>query len=115
MKFDDFVNILKEELLKSLVKSSTTWLVSKLPFLGWGPLAPILNLFLTKFLKFLIYESEMACYFLFVELRVNKQGKDFYNALEAKFKAIEGGNPDEIKKTEKDAIDAFRNLVKLTN
>jgi len=115
MKFDDYVNLLKEELLQRLVKSSSTWLISQFAFLGWGPLGPLLNMVLTKFLGFLINESEMAAFFLYIDIRVDKQGQEFYDSLERKFIAQNGGDPDAIKEAEKDTIDKFRNLIILSN
>jgi len=115
MTYDQYVEQIKSFLLKQLVDKVYDIIITKITFLSWGPLGPLLKIILEKIIEIILYETEMAIFFLYTDLRVNAQGRKFYDAIEANMEAQEGGNEEDKQRTEKELIDSFRELVKLTN
>lgn len=115
MTHDDYVEILKDTLLKQALESSYSYIISKATFLAWGPLAPILKFILEKILIVFITKTELAIYLQFTDFRVSSQGREFSKAIEVNMKAQKSGNKKEIEIAEKYLKDSFRDLVKLTN
>lgn len=115
MTYDDYIDSMKSYLLKKTVESSFKYIISKAAFLAWGPLAPLVKMVLEKIIWVLINKTELALFMKFIDVRVDRQGRDFYAALERNHAAQNGGDPNEILLAEKALEDNFRNLVKLTN
>jgi len=113
--FDQYIEEAKSFLLKCAVNKVFEVLISKFTFLAWGPLGPLVKYILGKVLKIAIYESEMAVFFLYTDIRVNAQGRKFYRDIEANLTAQNGEDEEAKKNAEQNLIDSFRNLVKLTS
>lgn len=114
MSHDEYVEMLKDTLLRQLKNSVVKALLTKFAFLSWGPLGPLVSLVVGKILEIAIYQSELVIYLLYTDFRVAKQGRDFNKALEANLEAQKNGNEDEKLKAEQNLKDSFRNLAKLT-
>lgn len=115
MTFDQYIEEAKSFLLKRAVNKVFEVIISKITFLAWGPLGPLVKYILSKIIKIAIYESEMAIFFLYTDIRVNAQGRAFYDSIEDNLNAQNGTDEEAKKHAEKKLIDSFRELVKLSN
>ena len=115
MTHDEYVEILKDNLRKRAVKQAFDFIISKVTFLAWGPLGPLLNFVLGKVIDVFIDQTELATYLLYTDFRVSRQSNNYSDALIANHEAQKNGTPEEKQIAEKNLIDAFRNFVKLTN
>lgn len=80
------------------------------PFLGF-----FAKQIISEALEFLLDKTEFGAFFIFIDLRVNQQGRAFYEAAVANQKAKLGGSPEEKARAEKQLLESFRALVVLTN
>lgn len=115
MKFDTYLQKLKEQAVIDATKSAVAILVKKMAWLGWGPIAPILNFFISKVVNIIIWNTEVGAYFKYIDFRVDEQGKEYFQALVTNFNLQTNGSESEKKDAEEKLKLAFRNLVKLTN
>lgn len=115
MTLDEHVDLLKDYLLKSLLKASTTFVFLKLPFLAWGPLGSLTELALKKLLTFLINETELAAFFVYTDFRTSAQGRTYYEAIRDFRAAEESGKENDKKRAETNLKNSFRELVRLSN
>lgn len=111
MGYDDYIDTLKSLLLKQLVSSTLSFLLTKFTFLAWGPLAPILKFFLEKLFQIAIEQTELAIYLLYTDFRISAQGRNFHKTLEENQKALKEGDKD----AEERVKDSFRELVKYSS
>lgn len=115
MTQDQYVQMLKDFLLKNAVKSAFEFIVSKAAWLGWGPLGPIVKLILEKVLVVFLNHTELATFMLYTDFRVSRQGREFSEAAMNNWEVQKNGTAEEKEKAEKLLIDSFRKFVKLTN
>lgn len=115
MTHDQYVEILKDTLKKQALKSAIKYIVSKVAFLGWGPLGPLLKFLVGKMLTVFIDHTEIAVYLLYTDFRVARQGKDYNEALIANSEAQKNGTPEQKAQAEQNLKDSFIRFVKLTN
>lgn len=114
MNRQEYVDAIKTQLINRSIKSAYSYLISKIAFLAWGPLAPLIKLVLERILKIFIYKTELAMFFKFVDLRTSEQGRAFSEALINNHKVQEHGSEEEKKIAEENLKNTFDNLVKLT-
>ena len=115
MTHDQYVEMLKDFLMKRAVASATKYLVSKFTFLAWGPFGPLLEFVLKKVMKIFLEHTELAIFMKFTDFRVSRQGRAFSEAVERNYEAQKNGTPEEKEKAEQNLKDRFREFVKLTN
>ena len=70
------------ESLKSVAKSKAkttliNLLITRFPFLAWGPLGFVVGLAVGKIVDMMIEETELRVFFLYTDFRVNQQAKEF--------------------------------------
>lgn len=107
-----FLALGKEQVLKLLLAQLPARLTTG--FIG-TLLNPIFGYLVGKVLEIAIREAEIGAFFLYIDLRVKGQAKDFNEKMAANLEAQKGGDPREIAKAEKELKDAFKAFVKLTN
>ena len=107
-----FLALGKEQVLKLLLAQLPAKLTSG--FIG-SLLNPILGFLVGKILEIAIREAEIGAFFLFIDMRVKSQGKDFDAKMAANLEAQKSGDPVKIAKAEKELLVAFKNFVKLTS
>lgn len=115
MKYSDYVEALKDYFIKVAVNKSHEYLLKKFVILQWGPLGPIVELFLKKIVTIIVRETGLEIYFKYTDFRVSREGRKFYGALVKNREAQEGGSEDEIRKAEDNLKKSFRDLVTLDN
>ena len=115
MTYDAYISAIKNQFIDTAVQASYSFIVGYIPFLGVPVLSNLLKKILAKLMTVVVENAEIAAYFKFTDFRVNRQGRDFYAAIELYEQALKEGTPDEIKKAEKIKKDRFTELVSLTN
>lgn len=117
---DQYVEQLKSTFLALGKQQVLPLLLAQLParlttgFLG-SLINPILGFLVGKILEIAIRETEIGAFFLFIDMRVKGQSKDFEAKMAAHLEAQKSGDPARISKAEKELRDAFKALVKITN
>lgn len=107
-----FLSLGKQQVLKLLLAQLPAKLTSG--FIG-SLLNPILGFLVGKILEIAIREAEIGAFFLYIDMRVKGQGKDFDAKIAANLEAQKSGDPVKIAKAEKELLVAFKNFVKLTS
>ena len=115
MKYSDYIEALKDYFIKTAVKKSHEYLLNKFVILQWGPLGPIVKLFLKKIVTIIVRETGLEIYFKYTDFRVSREGRKFYGALVKNREAQEGGDKDEIEKAEINLKRSFHDLITLDN
>lgn len=112
---DEYVEVLKSTLVSMIKKSLLKALISKLPFLAWGPIGPFVGLVVGKLAEIVVKETEVGLFCFFIDLRTNRQAGKFTEASIENWKIQQGGTDEEKKLAENKLIDSFREFVKLSN
>jgi len=107
-----FLSLGKQQVLKLLLAQLPARLTSG--FLG-TLLNPILGFLVGKVLEIAIREAEIGAFFLYIDMRVKGQSKEFEGKMAAHLEAQKSGDPVRIAKAEKELKDAFKAFVKITN
>lgn len=115
MKHSEYIGILKDTLTKLVIKSATSLVFKKIPFLAWGPIGPLVSGIIEKFVIMLFNETEMVIFLKYTDFRISRQGKEFSEAAIRNFEIQRTGSEDEKRKSEEELISAFRNFIKLAN
>lgn len=96
-------------------KFAKGYLVAHLPFLKWPIISQIVDAGLNKVFSHLINETEFGAFYLFIDFRVNQQGRDFYAAAIAHNQAKLSGTPEQKAAAELELIRRFNALVVLSS
>jgi hypothetical protein len=116
---DEYVAVIKQAFITLGKKAAMEFIVAKIPQLGVGILGavanPILGYFIGLALEGITTAAETAAFFLYIDMRVGQQGKDFEAAAYANYNAQRNGTPQEKANAEKQLKTALRKLVVLTN
>lgn len=116
---DEYVAVIKEAFVTLGKKAAMEFLVAQLPFLGKGfglaVLNPIVAYFVTVGLKGITEGVETAAFFLYIDMRVGAQGKDFERAAFENYAAQRRGTPEEKANAEARLRRELRKFVTLTN
>jgi len=115
MNREVYVDLLKSTALDLGKRFVMQYLVAKIPFLALPIINPLAAFVVGYILKIAIRESEFAAFFLYIDLRTNKQGVAFVDAAAANRIAQETGTPEQKAVAEKALIDSFRAFAKFTN
>lgn len=115
MNHQDYVNMLKETVLKQTLETTLNIIFAKIPFLAWGPIGPLVSLAVKHVLKIAINQTEMAIYMKFIDMRVSNQGKAYNKAMEEHHRAQKEGTDEEKRIAEENLKSTFTNLIVLTN
>lgn len=109
MTRDEYVQLMKDAALDIGKRAVMKRLVSLMPIFGSGFPAYLAGLIVGAVLQSAIKETEMGAFFLYIDMRVDKQGADFSDAAHAWFNAT----PEEKSKYEKAYLESFYNLASL--
>lgn len=115
IKHQDYVDAIKKSAISTGKKVLIQTVASKLPFLFVPVLGPIVSLALGKVVEILVEQTEFAIYFKYIDLRVDKQGRDFSQAAIRNLEAQKSGDKEEIVKAEKELMEKFKSFVVITN
>ena len=100
MNRKDYIDSIKSVFISMLTKAAIRVLVTRLPFLAWGPIAPVVAFVVEKIITKAAKEAEIGVYFAYVDMRVSSQGREFTE------KALEYYK-NKTPETEKAVIDSF--------
>lgn len=87
-------------------------LASRIAFLAWPIVNPVLGFIVGTVLRTALTYSELGAYFFFVDKITKAQADDFIKARIDHLEALEKGDKDAIKQTEEEAIRRAKELIK---
>lgn len=102
-----FVTIGKDAVMKLLIQ--------KVPFLSLPFLNPLASMLVGWILTQVVDATETGLFFLYIDMRVNTQAKDFEQAAYANRRAQLTGTPEEKRRAEENLKDTFRKFIRLTH
>lgn len=110
MDRDEYVKFVKSTALDLGKRTVMSALVKKAPIFASGPLSFIAILIIGKILEYAIMQSEFGAFFLYVDLRVDRQGFEFEKAAREWYDA----SPNEKINFEGAYLEKFYNVARLT-
>lgn len=115
MKHSEYVEIIKKTATDLAVKIILEVLLKEVPFLFWGPLGPLTKVIVTKVITIAYQQGELAVFFKYIDMRVDRQGTTFSDAAIKNYHVQQNGTEDEKKKAEAELIIAFKSFAKFSN
>lgn len=115
MTHQEYVSLLKTAALETGKRAVMEYIVARVPFFGFKIINPIAGFVVGKVLSIAIEQTELGAFFLYIDLRTARQGRDFEAAAMKNALAQKSGTPDERQHAEAELIRAFRALAKFTN
>ena len=114
---DEYVAVIKQAFVTLGKKAAMDYIVAQIPALGKGIAGaivnPVIGFFITQALEGIIEGAETAAFFLYIDMRVGDQGKDFEAAAYENYRAQREGTPEEKLRAENNLKVTLRNLVHL--
>lgn len=101
----EYIAIIRNALFVSVKSSILDFVKLKVKFLLWPIINPAFLFILDKLLNFILDETELRAAYIYTDFRTTQQGKDFLLLAVAY---------QEGRASEKELIDSFRGLVKLS-
>ena len=108
MKHAEYIEAIKKSAISTGKKVLISYLSKKLPFLFIPVVGPVVGLLIEKLVTILVTETEFGAFFLYIDFRVDAQGRAFSEAAIRNHKAQLSGDKNEIVKAEKELIERFR-------
>lgn len=115
MTRDDYVNSIKSAFVLLGTKAVMTELVALTGFFALPLIGPLTNWAVEKILTLVATKAETQAFFLFIDMRVAEQGRDFESAAMNYWKLTQGTDPQAIKEAENELIKKFIPLVKFAS
>ena len=115
MTRDEYVTLLRDTFVTLGVKAVMEHLVLKWSFFALPFVNPVTNLAVKYIVQLLAKQAETAAFFLYIDMRVGKQAKDFESAAIRNFMAQRTGTPEERKDAEEKLKAAFSLFVRLSS
>lgn len=112
---DEYASQIKSAFLSLGKQAAMRFLITKFPFLGLSIINPIVGFFVEMVLTALITETEMAAFFLYIDMRTGSQSKAFEQATKENQLAQIHGTPNEKKLAEEKLRRVFREFAALSN
>jgi hypothetical protein len=111
MNHQEYVESLKSSAIKLGKDLLVREVKKRLPFLFLPVLNPITGYVIGKGVEILINHTEMAIFFFYIDMRVDKQAASFSQAAINNYKAQQSGSEYAKLEAEKALIKSFRELV----
>lgn len=112
---DEYVDSVKRSFIAIGKDAVMKELLLKVPFLSLPVLNPFAALIVTWILTNIVNMTETGIFFLYIDMRVNSQAKEFEEAAYANRIAQMSGTPEEKKRAEHNLKVAFTKFIRLTN
>lgn len=113
--YDDYIGGVKLAIISQVSAKLVSSLISYLPFLGWGPLAPVLGLLAKRLMEFIVNKTELSIFLAYVDMRVDDQASDFNEAVVINLQAQKNGSKEEQIRAEENLKNKFRDFIKLVS
>lgn len=112
---DEYVEVIKNAFTTLAKQAAMRYLLSNLPFLAISWINPIASYFVGIVIEGIVVRGETAAFFLYIDMRVGQQAKDFEAAAYENYHAQQNGTPQEKKDAEANLKNKFRAFAVLTN
>lgn len=106
---DDAVRVVKSSFVSLSVKAASTWLCTQVPFLANPYIKNVMDKILDQMFNDIYDKGEIAAFFFYIDLRVDKQGRHFHDAA----LKYHSAKPEDKHLYEKEYIEAFYNFASL--
>lgn len=115
MTREEYLNSIKSAVLELGKKEVMTFLMTQAPkFFGNFLVNPIVGLIINWVLTILIEKTEIAVFFLYTDIRTNKQASEFVDAAYANHQAQLNGTPEEKLNAENNLMEKFKLFASIT-
>ena len=111
---DEYVKTLKSTFINLGKKAAVAKITKAIPFLALGPMSALTSMAVEAILTIVVNETETGLFFIYTDMRVNSQGRDFSKAALHNFKMQQSGTKEQKDEAEKALITAFNKLVKFS-
>jgi hypothetical protein len=115
MTRQEYVTLMKETFITLGTKAVMMELTSRAAFLAWPFFNPLINMFVKYVVTYIAKYGETAAFFLYIDMRVGEQSKDFEAAAMANFMAQKTGTLEEQKRAEENLKIKFAAFAQLRN
>lgn len=115
MTRQETVDALKRAAKSIGTTSVMSYLTTVAPWVQFPVLRTIVSSIVGYVLGVAIDKTELGAFFLYIDVRTSLQGRDFADKALKNREAQRNGTPEEKLRAEKELIDSFRALVRLTN
>lgn len=115
MNRDEYVETIKATALQMGSKLVMSWLVARAPFLALRVVNPVVGYVVSKILEIAIRETEFGAFYLYIDFRTSKQGRDFFESALKNQEIQNSGTPEEKANAEANLMARFRAFVRFTN
>lgn len=115
MNRDEYVKSIKSAFLLLGTKAVMTELVAITGFFALPLIGPLTNWAVDKIITIIATKAETQAFFLFIDMRVAEQGRDFESAAMNYWKLTQGADIQAIKEAENELIEKFIPLVKFAS
>jgi hypothetical protein len=99
----------RDEIVEVILKQVMEALLSKLPFLSWGPAGWVATKLMNWLVNFLLDKTILGVNLLLIKIENDGDVEEFNEALEK----VQNAPENEKEKYRQEVIDAARNLIKL--
>lgn len=114
MTTEELVKINKDYFKSIVSAGAKTALLTYFPWMSVAPCPYLLDMFLDWLTSKIADILEQSAYFIYTDLRISQQGKDYVEAKLKGFKAELSGNLEELKIAQENIKKAFRTFAKFT-
>lgn len=115
MTADEYVQIIKNALKSLSSGAALAAIFFYAPFLNIPIVRDLIKWIVGLIVGKVLDGGEMLAFFLYIDLRVNAEGRDFAKAAHKNYLAQIGGSPEEKAAAEKELIDAFNKFAKFAS
>lgn len=98
-----------------VTKTAVAWVVQRSSFFALGPVKTLVAFFVAKIVRYIVYETELAIFLAYTDVRVGAQGRAFSAAAFKNVEVQNNGTPEEKAASEKELINLFTELAKFRN
>lgn len=109
----EYIEAVKSSFISLAKKQVMAQIFVALPFMSWGPLAPLAGMLVDWVLRKAVEGAETGIFFAYVDFRVAAQNKDFTEAAIANHRAQLNGTQEDKDAAEKKLVEAFDRFIKL--
>lgn len=110
---DEYANTIKTGAVSLGTGMAMTALVTKFPILSNPILNKLTEWVVDEIVETLVLKTEFGLFFSYIDLRVNKQGQAFFNAVKVRQELGEDATSEERDRAERDQIHAFSELASI--
>ncbi len=111
MKSSDYTQIIKKAFINFGIVEVSKYVAKQIPWLFLPIFSPITNLIISKIVFILVEKTEVGLFFLYTDMRVDQQGRNFSDAVMNNHRLQLEGTEDEKKQAEHELMVSFKTFA----